>query len=452
MLFFKNYRLQLTLRAVALCFSAVLLYWLLQHGSYRIVAALVAVGLVLQVVVMVRQMEQANREFVHFLQAIKHDDFTQTYKAGGRGKSFEQLAKAFNAALAPYQSARTEREAELQFLKNVFQHVGIGIISYDAKQNVQLVNTAAKRLLQINQLNQLQALQEQRPTLYTAMLEQQSGSRSVLKLQHEGQLVQLAMYTTDLLMRGQSYRLVTLQNIGTELEEQEMEAWQNLIKVLTHEIMNSVTPISSLAATVDAEVGDFKQADELIDPEDLEDIQMAVDTIKRRSESLIRFVGRFRSLTHIPTPQYDHVLVTDLLKHVTGLLEQDCRKQNTDLTYVVQPEGLVVTADAALLEQVLINLVKNAAQALQSAGTEKATIEIKGEISEEDDRPQITVTDNGPGIEPEALQRIFIPFFTTKQEGSGIGLSLSRQIMRQHKGNLTVRSEVGKGAEFLLKF
>jgi signal transduction histidine kinase len=237
-----------------------------------------------------------------------------------------------------------------------------------------------------------------------------------------------------------------VQNIQSELEEQEMEAWQKLIRVLTHEIMNSITPISSLASTVRGMIPEQGGEE---DSETLSDVHMALETIESRSQGLLHFVETYRELTRIPKPDFKIFAVSELFSHIVQLMNTDLEEKNIVLQVAIAPETLELTADPDLVEQVLINLLRNASQAL--TGRENARIDLTAQLDRRG-RVVIRVRDNGPGILAEVQERIFIPFFTTKREGSGIGLSLSRQIMRVHRGTISVQSELNKKTVFTLRF
>ena len=265
-------------------------------------------------------------------------------------------------------------------------------------------------------------------------------------------MIQLAVFAIVLSLRGYEFKLVSIQNIQSELEEKEMDAWQNLVRVLTHEIMNSVTPISSLAGTVEGELSHYLNSAGGISEmpkEDVQDLYEAVDTIQKRSQGLIRFVQDFRNLTHIPKPKLAIISVEDLLKDINVLLASEITENNITYTQTIEPKSMSINADKALIDQVLINLIKNAIQSFDEETTR--IVEVKAFLSEKG-RPTITVTDNGSGIDEEALEKIFIPFFTTKKRGSGIGLSLSRQIMRKHQGILGVKTKIDEGTEFTMRF
>ncbi|MFT5571010.1 MAG: two-component system nitrogen regulation sensor histidine kinase NtrY, partial [Cyclobacteriaceae bacterium] len=292
--------------------------------------------------------------------------------------------------------------------------------------------------------------------LITAIKELRTGGRDLIKIKRKGDDVQLAVYAIELSMQGKAFKLISLQNIQSELEEKEMEAWQNLIRVLTHEIMNSVTPISSLAATVETELSELlDQEGEVsqIENETLEDFHLAMKTIHNRSDSLIKFVGDFRNMTRIRHPMLTSSSVTELVDHIAILLKQMIESKGIELDVQIDPKELVIYLDKEQIEQVVLNLVKNAIEALSEndeEGKEDKKLTIKAWRDEEGS--YISIADNGTGIEEEALKKIFIPFFTTKKNGSGIGLSLSKQIMRNHKGSIAVDSIMNAGTEFILRF
>ncbi len=449
----KNFRFNVMARVVGLTASIFGFSAIWGEAGYNITTIGLGALIVFQVIGLIKHVESANREVVDFLNNIRYDDFSKTYKLNGEGKSFAELNAAFNEVIGRFRQIRAEKEANYQYLKTIIHHIGIGIISFDQKGNVQIVNNAAKRLFKINQLANIEHLRGFSSELVEKLWNLRTGTRDLVKIYTSDEIIQLAIYAIELTLREEHYKLITLQNIHTELEEQEMEAWQKLIRVLTHEIMNSVTPISSLAATVESEIACLKEnVEKGISAEDLEDMQMAIQTIQRRSEGLIRFVSDFRNLTHVPIPKFKNVKVIEIFNHVSLLMNSEIEASQIKFESSVEPDTLVITADQEMIEQVLINLIKNAIQALNEyEGKSDKQIMLFAK-QDEKSRPFIVVRDNGPGIDKDAIDRIFIPFFTTKKTGSGIGLSLSRQIMRQHKGSITAHSEVNIGTDFILKF
>ncbi|MDW7693410.1 ATP-binding protein [Flammeovirgaceae bacterium SG7u.111] len=452
---FKDFRLKVISRVLGLGFSIFLFMYLLQSESYFITMGFVGGVIIYQVITMINLLENTNRELLDFLGSIRYDDFSQTYKLSGKGGSFDELSSEFNKVIQNFKNIRSEKEAEYQYLKNIIHHIGIGIVSFDRNGDVQIINTAAKRLFKVNRLKNISRLAEYSPELVDHLHKLRTGAKALVRVRDNGEVVQIAIYAIELYLKGEEFKLVTVQNIHSELEDQEMEAWQNLIRVLTHEIMNSVAPISSLASTIKGEVDYYQEQEgDTVPKEDLEDINLAVQTIMRRSDALIHFVNDFRNLTHMPEPNFEHVKVSELFQHTKILMTHECEQHQVKLLTKLEPDSLIVTADQAQIEQVLINMIKNAVQALQEMSEEENSdkVIILSGVQNKDNRPMISVKDNGPGIDKDALDRIFIPFFTTKKLGSGIGLSLSRQIMRQHKGSITASSAPGEGTIFNLIF
>lgn len=448
---FKNFKTSLLIRISLLTATIFYFAWLIIDDGFFVIQ-LVVFGLFgLQVISLIKFMERSHEELLKFLNSFKEDELSFNYRASGN-EELHQIQKEFNKILKKLRGLRDEKESEFQYLKNIVQHVGIGLITFDNTGNVQIVNTAAKKLLKINRLNNINELEAVNPLLVDILFRLKTGGRDLMRLTLGDDVIQLAVYAIELTLRGEEFKLISLQNIHSELEEKEMEAWQNLVKVLTHEIMNSVTPITSLATTVEEELASQLKNDQeikAISNEEVEDLHLAVKTIKKRSQGLNRFVQDFRNLAHIPEPKRSEIKVNDLFDEILLLLKKEVQDNEVQINKCIEVQNMVVSADKELIEQVLINLIKNAIQAFEDQ-THKL-IEV-GAHQDEKGNPVLTVKDNGAGIEPEALEKIFIPFFTTKKTGSGIGLSLSRQIMRKHGGTLGVKSKIDEGTEFFLKF
>lgn len=384
------------------------------------------------------------------LNALVFDDATQTFKTNSTDDAVYQLCKKLNDVMANSRSSRKDRDSDYQFFRNIVQHVGIGLLTFKKDGAVQIINSAARKLLRVGQITNINQLTETGPTLVEAFQKLKTGGRELIRIRIGDDIIQLSVFAIELTLRGEEIKLISMSNIQSELEEKEMEAWQNLVRVLTHEIMNSVTPISSLAVTVEEELHKQLQATTPeIPKDDLEDMHLSLQTISRRSEGLIRFVKEFRNLTQVPQPRLAEIALHPLLGEMAVLHKKELSDNGVTLTIAVDPAQLTALADKNMIEQVLINLIKNAMQAFEEQ-TDKR-IELRAFTSDKG-RPVISVRDNGPGIDPEALEKIFIPFFSTKKSGSGIGLSLSRQIMRVHEGRISVKSKLGEGTEFLLKF
>jgi nitrogen fixation/metabolism regulation signal transduction histidine kinase len=367
-----------------------------------------------------------------------------------------QLGRELQYAL-DQQWANLHEQHELRskkdtYLKNIVQHAGVGILTVKPDGKVDIINAEAKHLLRIAHLENIRDLQESIPGFVAQINNLKTGAKALVYLPDGNGMLPVSMYVIELAWEGEVIKLLSLQNIQSELDEKEMEAWQNLIRILTHEIMNSVTPISSLAATIEDEISKTYEDDKAFTEEEIEDIKLGIKTIRRRSEGLIRFVSDFRNLTRVPNPQPEPTSIKVLFEEVILLMQPEIKKCGAEVSVDVIPETLEISLDKELIAQVLINLVKNACEAMCNLEEGKPRRLNLGAQAKDGGNGEISVEDSGTGIEEEALQRIFIPFFTTKKTGSGIGLSLSKQIMRKHEGNLLVSSQLNKGAKFTLRF
>ena len=413
--------------------------------------AVLAIGAVVafQVKELIKAVERSNTDLTSFLDAIRFDDLSSSFKTDSEDPAVQRLHQELNEALQKLRISRKEKDSEYQFFKNIVQHVGIGILTFKRDGSIQIINTAAKRLLKVTRAETIEDLREVDDGLVDAFVKLKTGGRELIRLKLGDETVQLSIFAIELTLRGDEVKLISMSNIQSELEEKEMEAWQNLVRVLTHEIMNSVTPISSLAGIVEEELGKKIAYAEDIRKDELADMHLSLQTISRRSAGLIRFVKEFRNLTHIPKPKLSEIAVKPLLEEMAMLHKKELADHGVAIVCSVEPDNLFILADKTMIEQVLINLIKNAIQAFDEQLDKKIELTAR---SNEKGRAVVTVKDNGSGIDAEALEKIFIPFFSTKKTGSGIGLSLSKQIMLQHEGRITVKSKLGEGTEFTLRF
>lgn len=405
----------------------------------------------LQVKLLVDYLDRSNKNIATFLDSIQFDDLSFSFKTQSDDPGVVRLHRELNEALSRLRSARSEKDSEFLFYRNIVMHVGIGLVIFREDGRIEIFNSAARRLLKLHRPENISDLSEVSPALVDVFRKLKTGGRELLRLKAGDDFIQLSIYAIELTLRNENVKLVSLQNIQNELEEKEMEAWQNLVRVLTHEIMNSVTPISSLAGIVEEEIKPHINGGngEPLSTDQLSDIHLSLQTISKRSEGLIEFVKEFRSLTSIPKPRPVQFPVRELLEELVMLHRKDLTERCISIAVSVYPEDLTLSADRNMIEQVLINLLRNAIQAFEEQAEKR--IELRAQLNEKS-RTVITISDNGTGIDPEALEKIFIPFFTTKKNGSGIGLSLSRQIMRQHQGTLTVKSTPGRGTDFAMRF
>ncbi len=448
---FKDFRVLVFIRILVLAMTIGICAYLILDTEYYATFIAALFFAVVQIGLLVNFLDKTNKDIAKFLNSIRFDDFSYSFPDDHSGSSYNKLNREFNSVLSKFRDIRAEKEAQYHYLKTVIQHIGVGLISFMPNGDVQLSNGAAKRILRLGNIRNLQDLSSLDPDLPERIELLENGETDLVKIHRGSSELQLALQATVFKLRKEEFKLVSFQNIQSELEEKEMEAWQNLIRVLTHEIMNSVTPISSLASTIDnAILGHIEGSNDpqYVESEDLEDIHMAISTIRKRSESLIKFVSDFRNMTRVPMPNKSLFRVGDMLDHIYQLMKPEMEKIGCNCEVSVEPDSIQLHADREQIEQVIINLIKNAQHAMVEVNNPK--IALKAWV-DSNSRVFISVEDNGPGIEKEALERIFIPFYTTKKTGSGIGLSLSRQIMRLHKGNINVVSEPGN-TRFTLKF
>jgi two-component system nitrogen regulation sensor histidine kinase NtrY len=447
-----NWRSPLVTRvAILVATIFIFVYGFDNSGTVNVLIKLgLGAAILFQIAHLIKSVEKSNDNVSSFLDSIRFDDLSSSFKTDSKDPSIQRLHSELNEALSKLRTSRKERDSEYQFFKNIVQHVGIGLLTFKRDGTIQIINSAAKRLLRVSKADVIEDLREVSDALVETFLKLKTGGRELIRLKFGDETIQLSIFAIELTLRGEEVKLISMSNIQTELEEKEMEAWQNLVRVLTHEIMNSVTPISSLAGVVEEELKHkLERQEREFKKEEMEDIHLSLQTISKRSEGLIRFVKEFRNLTHIPKPRLTEISVKPLLEEVAILHKKELADRGIAILVNIIPENLVILADKTMIEQVLINLVKNAIQAFDEQPNKK--IELTA-FANEKGRAVLSVKDNGSGIDSEALEKIFIPFFSTKKSGSGIGLSLSKQIMRQHEGRITVKSKLGEGTEFLLRF
>ncbi len=445
----RSFRFQVGWRVALLVGAAGFFFYLLRGSKPGLPALLAAMVFVYSLFSLFQYIDRSNRGLARFLQAVRYHDFSLSPGIEGLGGSFADLNAVFREISGQFQHARSEKEEQYRYLLTVVQHIGVGLLSLRDDGSVDLLNNVAKRLLRVSHLRHIRDLPPLFQPLTAEIQRLRPGEKTLLKLEQSDEILQLALYSTEFKLHNRLYKLVSLQNIQVELEEKEAEAWQSLTRVLTHEIMNSLTPISSLAATASSMLQVSQSENNSVDSTCNQDVAEALQTIDRRSQGLMRFVHAYRSVALIPKPQFEIFPISEMFQRVEKLMQAKLSRQGIVFKASVEPDSLEMTADPDLTEQVLINLLLNAIEAL--GGCENPSIHLSSWMNERG-RVVIEVRDNGPGITSEAKEKVFIPFFSTKKEGSGIGLSFSRQVMRLHRGIIAVQSQPGSGTVFTLRF
>lgn len=389
-----------------------------------------------------QHVEQPYSELNHLLLSLQQKDFTINFQPDR--KPFPQLYMQMKEILIQYQELAKSKITDYQFFEKAIEHTGIPILAYRVHDlSVKLVNPAFCNFFNFRQFIKLDQLESRYSEFLSRIKELESGDKVLIDVQSMHGLRRISVAATKMKLDGQEIMILAMQNISSELEQQEVEAWQKLIRVLTHEIKNSVIPISTLSEVVEDMLSESEETVRL-EGEEADDFRTSIRTISKRSRGLVGFVEKYSDLSRVPKPEFKPVAVDPLIQNVIKLFETEANlKQRPVLENSL---GLEVSVDEEMIEQVLINLLKNAREAL--VATQDARISVFQE--REGKYLKIAVKDNGPGMDRETQRNIFVPFYTTKDQGSGIGLSLSRQILRAHHGSLNVISAPGKGSSFEL--
>ncbi|HEX5045815.1 MAG TPA: HAMP domain-containing sensor histidine kinase [Gammaproteobacteria bacterium] len=449
---FKNFRLNVAARALLLFGFVLLAVFGVESTGWQVTPVAAAILAVLVLVELVRYVETVNRELAGFLSFVAHDDFTVTLPLAGKGKVFRELESAYRVLAGKYRNLNLQREANHRYLEALVEHVSIALVCLDESGEVTLMNRQAKALFKTPHLSSLKSFARVDAKLPAAIEELSDEGRALVAVRIEDEALQLALFATEFDLLGDRYKLISFQNIRDELEQREIDYSQKLIKVLTHEIMNSVTPIISLTKLIrdrllDAGTGELSLAK--LGGDEQQDLARGLASIQSRGSGLLKFVKAYGELTNLPRPHLAPVEVAALLDRVHALMSPALDAEGLVLEAPAVAPNLIVRADPQQIEQVLINLIKNAAEAL--AGRADGRVQLRG-ARDEHGKVSIHVADNGPGIDAAHVDDVFLPFYTTKRNGSGVGLSVSRQIMALHKGALTVKTSPGRGSEFTLRF
>jgi two-component system, NtrC family, nitrogen regulation sensor histidine kinase NtrY len=449
---FKNFRIRVILRILLLAFLMFAFLFAIRQDKWYVTSSVLIILVIVFLIELLYFVETTSRELGKFLLSIKYKDFTNRWSNPKNSKaSFYELRQAFNEIILEFQNVRIQKELQYQYLQMVFEHTKTAILCYEPDGNIHLINAASKRLLELKKINNLSDIESVNTDLYNSILKIMPDSEELIKIGINKNLLQLSLQCSVFKLQDKVYKMVSLHDIKNALDEQELDSWKKLIRVLNHEIMNSVTPISSLSTALNkmlvnekGEKIDFKE----LNFDDENDLFESLKTIENRSKGLLNFVTTYKQLTRLPEPKFTKVKIKGLLKHIATLMKPEFEKQNITLNVGNISNTLTVNIDHEMIEQVFINLILNSIDALKKTKSKIINIE----LFTKNQTKIIEFSDNGSGIEKEVLENIFVPFFTTKKNGSGIGLSLSRQIMRLHKGSISVVSKVGEGTTFILKF
>jgi len=439
---FKNYKLSFVFRIAILVVALIALVYsafILRNFMRSLFSFIFSVISILEFFHFLNKM---NREFNSFLQSLIYEDFTNYYN-----KKYDSTGvyNLFNQLNEKYRKISFEKEVQHSFIQTIIEHISVGIFVINENREVVLFNNNLLRIFKLRKLKTIDELIKKYPLIKEKLSNLKPGKPELVELVIDGELLKLSLSISKFKLEEVAYNLISIQDINVELDEQELNAWQKLIRVLTHEIMNSVTPISSLSSSLNNLLSKNVKNNH-IDQKNLDYLISGLNAVQDRSESLLKFTESYKKLTQIQHPDYSKMNVPLLLEKVLMLYKTDIDRLGINVTLSFDYD-LELLADKLLIEQVLINLVKNAIEVLENVTNPI----LKLKYFKDNESLTIQIIDNGPGIQEDKIDKIFIPFFTTKEKGSGIGLSFARQVMRLHRGNILVKS-VPNETTFSLRF
>lgn len=449
----KHFRFSIFVRVLIIISLSVAFAFVLVIYEMLFVPLALGLGLMTAVFELLRYIERSNKDLTQLLLAVRQRAYTESVATGGRGKSYEELSDAVNEVITDFARLNEEKEIHFQYLQALNENIGVAILTFDAEGQVLMMNPAAKALLRPSIVRHKGDLSRIDPVLHETVMHIKPEERMVANVFIAEEQHLLSVQAKEMVLRGKHVQIILLQNLRKELEQKEIEAWHELMSVLTHEIMNSVTPLVSLSAAIKSilENPDGTRKDwSSLDAENADDIRSSLTTIESRSKGLLRFVNAYKEYAKPIAINLESSDVRALVQRAADLLTPDLQKFSIRLYIHAEEKELQAKMDVALLEQVLINLIKNAIEAVPHDGSGEISVDIN--LKARDQMARIAVNDNGAGIEPDVLRKIFIPFYTTKTKGTGIGLSLCRQIMSLHNGNIAVQSVPGSGTVFTIEW
>ena len=443
---FNRFNLSIILQVFLIGLNTTLLVWTYSMEYMLITRYSLILLWFIQIILLIRYVQKTNRELSRFLQSIKYNDSTVKFNTEVRSP-FNELYQSFEEVIIAFGKIKAEKEGEYQFFQATIQHIGVGIIAFDETGHIHLCNKAANELLNIRVFINIEALNKIKSGFDETLKKLKPNVPELLKLKIGHEIKQLSFHATNFIIDKKAIKLVSFQDIRNEIEQGEMEAWQGLIRVMTHEILNSVSPITLLSSGLINNLEKHEKEALETSTENVKDLLQGLKVIQSRSKGLSAFVEDYRTSMQIPAPQFKEIKVDYLFSTMETLFAEEFNQKNIQFKAIAE-DDLKIIADQKLIEQVLINLINNAIYF--TSKTKPAEIILSTRIEEQN--TIIIVSDNGQGINDEIIDQIFIPFFSTKEKGSGIGLSLSRQIMRLHKGTISVESKKDIGSTFTLKF
>ncbi len=447
----KNLYFNIVFRVLLIvALSALLAYFIVIDKSLRF-SLICLFAIVFLTISLVSYLNTTNRKIRFFFDSVRNDDSNLSFPVETSNEGLKELYKSMNRVNQQIQQLKIENRQQEQYFRILLEHIATGIITYDDKGFILHANSSAKNLLSAEVLTHLQQIERIDQKLFQAINSIKPFERRLVAITREQGEIQLSLKATSFKTNNKEMVILSIQDIKNELDEKELDSWMKLIRVLMHEIMNSITPITSLSESLSNIYG--TEGNPVL-PENVTGKTIAItlqglNVIKEQGKGLMSFVESYRKLTRLPEPEKKLFKMADLINRVEVIYNSFEKSDGIDLSFSLKDPDLEIFADQNLISQVLINLLKNAIEANENNPDGKIKIVAGVDIN---NHPEICVIDNGPGISEENIDEIFVPFFTTRKKGSGIGLSISRQIMKAHGGNLKVRSLPDKETVFCLSF
>ena len=445
---FNKYLLRISIRLVLIFGAMLALAFVIGEQARLFTVLCIAILLLILILELFHTISRTNLIVSSLLESIRFGDFNKTIRDKAAGLGFEGLADSAQEIIRAIASARIEKETQYQYLQTILEHIHTAVLTLDKGGEPELINPLALNILGLYNTRHPSwaEIRKSAPLFADAVEAMGESGRQMIRLQHTPTGKQLLVILNSVKIGGSAVKIITFQDIEPEIEQKEIESWKTISRIMAHEIMNSLTPLASLTETgimlLERE-GKPKNVNE-ISQKTIDDLHTALRTISGRNRALTDFIGSYRQLSRLPSPSREEIPVSEILQELLDLYEVPCKEKGIACSVSPGPRRMVISADPSQIKQVLINMVKNASEAI--GGIENPVIRVSAKRVY--NHVSLEVHNNGPAIPPEVLEKIFVPFYSTKPEGSGIGLSLCRQIINNHQGQILVESEEGKGTTF----
>ena len=449
---FNRFTFRITLRLILIFLAMFALSFLIGRQARLFSVLSVLLLLLVLITELFYRISRTNHLIGKLLESIRFGDYNRSLVDGTKGLGFGELAESAQKIISAIAAARIEKETQYLYLQNILRHILTGVITLDENGEPELINPLGLSMLELRSSARPSwaEIEKALPVFTAAVTSIGESGRKMVTLSESPGGKKLLILVNTIKLREKPVRIIAFQDIEPEIGQKEIESWQTISRIMAHEIMNSLTPLSSLTETgvmMLEEEGKTVPIEKL-SQKTIENLHKALKTISDRNSALIRFIQNYRQLSRIPPPVPEKIFVEELFTEIESLFRVQCREKGIRFIVKKGPPGLYIHADGTQVNQVLINLVKNGLEALEGTSDPQIDLIAKRIL----DEVSVEVADNGKGIPPEILDKVFVPFYSTKSGGSGIGLSLSRQVMMNHRGQIRVKSEPGSGSTFLLNF